>query len=484
MIAARTIAISYALIGWLIVPPLLAQTTQTAKANGPCSAAINAAAGAKVFSKIDCAAIDAKIKAAIKKLEANGAQNTKVDLGQAQAITALKGSDVGQEERIKRLEETIAGYLINAQSPGASGEDVAIASAIERGDATAAARLVRAKADRNIKQAIKQAAQLYLQEARLLATKDVRLAIRAATDSANADPSNFVTWIELSRLHRAAGSLPQARRTAEAALQHVGDDWDRMGAKEALGDIAVVEGQLPAAHRHYQARLAASQAVLADAPDDNYSQREVSVSHNKLGDVAVVQGDLAGARTAYGASLAIRERLVASDPGNTWWQRDLSVSHNKLGDIAVAQGDLAGARTAYGAGQAIRERLAASDPGNAEWQRDLSVSHYKLGDVARAQGDLAGARTAYGASLAIFERLAASDPGNAGWQRDLSVSHEKLGDLAEARGDYVEAVRCYEASRPIAKRLAETLPDHPGFASDFKITERRIVELRARLRAK
>ncbi len=476
MIAARTIAASCALIGWLIAPPLSAQTTQTAKANGPCSAAINAGAGATVFNKINCPAIDAKTKAAIMKLEAKGAQNTKVDRDQAQAITALKGSDAGQEERIKKLEETVAGFLINAQSPGASSEDVAIASAIERGDATAAARLIRAKAGRNIK----QAAQLYLQEAQLLATKDVRLAIRAATDSANADPTNFWTWIELSRLHQAAGSLPQTRRTAEAALQHSTNERERAVAEHELGDIAVVEGKLDAAKRHFQSFLSASQAGAEANPDDVTMQRDLSISHHKLGDVAVAQGDLAGARTAYAASLAIFGRLAASDPGNAVSQRDLSVSHIRLGDVAVAQGDLAGARTAYGASLAIAQRLAASDPGNTGWQRDLSVSHNKLGNIAVAQGDLAGARTAYAASLAIFGRLAASDPGNAVSQRDLFVSHDRMARLAEASGDVAGAIREFAAGEAILVALIARVGDHPGFVRDLANVRGQIAWLRAK----
>ncbi len=478
MIALRTIAVSYALIGWLIAPPLLAQTTQTAKANGACSAAINAGAGATVFNKINCAAIDAKTKAAIKKLEAKGAQNTKVDRDQAQAITALKGSDAGQEERIKKLEETIAGFLINAQSPGASGEDVAIASAIERGDATAAARLIRAKADRNIKQAIKQAAKLYLQEAQLLATKDVRLAIRAATDSANADPTNFVTWIELSRLHQAAGSLPQARRTAEAALQHSTSDRERAVAEHELGDIAVVEGKLDAAKRHFQSFLSASRAGAEASPDDVTMQRDLSVGHNKLGDVARAQGDLVGARAAYGAGLVIRERLAASDPGNAEWQRDLSVSHNRLGDVAVAQGDLAGAHTAYAASLAIFERLAASDPGNAGWQRDLSAIHVRLGDLARSAGDLVGARAGYAAYFTILKRLASSDPGNAEWQRELFVSHDRMARIAKASGDVAGAIREFEAGEAILVALLARVGDHPGFVRDLAQVRREIARLR------
>ena len=359
MIAARTIAVSYALIGWLIAPPLLAQTTQTAKANGPCSAAINAGAGATVFNKINCAAIDAKTKAAIKKLEAKGAQNTKVDRDQAQAITALKRSDESQEQRIKRLEESVAALLIKAQSPSASAEDVNIAFAVERGDAAAA---------------------------RVAYSESLEL---------------------LQRL--------RAQDVESAALQR-----DLSISYERVGDVAFSEGDLAGARRAYSQSLALRQRLAAQDVGNVASQRDLSSSYDRLGDVAVAQGDLAAARTAYNQSLDLRHRLAAMDVGNVASQRDRSISLNKLGDVEVAQGDLAGARTAYAASLGIRERLAASDPGNAGSQRDLFVSKYKLAQVAEASGDVAGAIREYEAGEAILVALIARVGDHPYLARDLA----------------------------------------------------------------
>lgn len=306
----------------------------------------------------------------------------------------------------------------------------------------------------------------------------IAAAIGYYTRATDLDPTDFVTWIELSRLYRDAGSLPSARRTAEWAAQHIGGDWDRIAAEEALGDIALDEGRLTTARRHYEARLDAAQNVLAsDEANPNY-QREVSVSHSRLGDVAEASGDLVEAKAHYGKALAIREPLAASDLGKAVWQRDLSVSHNKLGDVAKTSGDLMEAKEQYGKALAIRLQLAASDVGNTGWQRDLSVSHEKSGDVAVGSGDLAEAKVHFGKALAIRESLAASDVDNAVWQRDLSISHEKLGDIAEAMGDREEAVRRYEASLPIAEALVRDHPDYPLFTKDLAITQRRLAALR------
>jgi tetratricopeptide (TPR) repeat protein len=275
-------------------------------------------------------------------------------------------------------------------------------------------------------------AQRWRDTASIFVLTSITKAISAYARAVDLDPSDFRTWIELSRLHRAAGSLPEARRTAEAALQHVGDDYDRMVAEGELGDVAVAEGQLPLAARHFTSAMQASRAIADAAPDDLNLQRQLSVIHNKLGDVARAQGDLAGARTAYAASLAIAERLAASDPGNAGWQRDLSVSHIKLGDVSEAQGDLAGAHTAYATSLAIAERLAAADPGNAGWQRDLFISHAKFAQFNEASGDVAGAIREFAAGEAILVALIARVGDHPGFARDLA---QVRADIARLRGE-------------------------------------------------
>src|SRR5207302_251871 len=149
----------------------------------------------------------------------------------------------------------------------------------------------------------------------------------------------------------------------------------------------------------------------------------LSVALERLGDLAVAQGDLSAAARHFSASLKIAERLAASDPGNAAWQRDLSVSLEKLGGLAVAQGDLPAAARHFTAYLKIGERLAASDPGNAPWQRDLWVSYYKVADVLERQGQ----PEAGGYWRKAYEILAGMK------QAGLFVSPQDEGSLASLR---------------------------------------------------
>lgn len=403
-----------------------------------------------------------------------------------------------------------------------SAEDRSIAREAVEGDPLAASDRLMAEVETGVAEQAERARQA----ARIAAPFSVAKAITAYARAVELDPADFGTWIELSRLHRAAGSLPLARRTAEAALQHVGDDHDRMVAEGELGDIAVAEGQLSSAVCHYETAMLISKALVEANPDNPNLQRQLSVSHQKLGDVALAEGDLVRAFSTYSAGLAIVRQLVVADPGNATWQSDLSVSHRKLGDVARDKGDVSNARSAYTAGLMIAERLAATEPGNAGrqrdlavshgslgilemeagnldaahkefkailpifkrlvasesgntgWQRDLSVSHNKLGDIALAQGNLAGARCAYDAGLAIAERLAASDPDNATWHLDLYVCHDRMARIAQASGDIAGAIAEFEAGEVILVALIARVGDHPGFARDLANVRGGIVRLR------
>src|SRR4029453_19605467 len=103
------------------------------------------------------------------------------------------------------------------------------------------------------------------------------------------DPGVFSDWLELSRLYKDAGKLPDALRAAKAAA------------------------------------------------DTAQANRDRSVAFHQLGDVQRAQGDLAAALASYRAHHAIAERLALADPGNAEWQRDLSIVHTKIGDVQEAQ---------------------------------------------------------------------------------------------------------------------------------------------------
>jgi tetratricopeptide (TPR) repeat protein len=316
-----------------------------------------------------------KTREGIEHLSRQGVAETNALIAKIDALEQkLLAQNPSQAQQIESF-ATTATDLAGSDN----AEDRSIAREAVEGDPLAASDRLMAEVEVGVAEQAERARQA----ARIAAPFSVAKAITAYARAVELDPSDFCTWIELSRLHRAAGSLPQARRTAEAALQHVGGDWDRMVAENTLGDTAADEGQLATAALHYQAGLIAAQAVLTAAPDDTARQREVSISHERLGDVAREEGDLTSARKGYAASLAIRERLAAADPGNAEWQRDLFISHAKFAQFNEASGDVAGAIHEFEAGEAILVALIARVGDHPGYARDLADVRE---EIARLRG--------------------------------------------------------------------------------------------------
>ena len=295
---------------------------------------------------------------------------------------------------------------------------------------------------------------------------------RQALASGNPITTDHTTRIALPLLQAAVdnGMVSEGHafmQEANAAHIPFRDERQRSRWLESCGNLAVAQGDLAGAMRHFTESKTIRERLAASDPTNAQWQRALSVSLNNLGDLAVAQGDLTGALHHFTESKIISERLATSDPANAPWQRGLSVSLIKLGNIAVAQGDLAGAMRHFTESKTIRERLAASNPANTQWQRDCSVSLDKLGDLAVSQGDLAGALRYFTEDYAIAERLAASDPTNAQWQRDLSVSLIKLGGLAVAQGDLAGAMRHFTESKTIRERLAASDPANAQWQRDL-----------------
>lgn len=287
--------------------------------------------------------------------------------------------------------------------------------------------------------------------------------------------------------------------------------------QERLGDVQVVEGNLPAARAAYIRGFAAAESYLAAAPGDRARQRLFWIAHNKLGDVARTMGDLSAAQEAYAAGLQVIETMVDTDPGDILaqgdlgtnlerigdiardrgdlaaalaayqraldlnsalvkehpeqplWRRNLAVGHRRMADMAMAMGDLAAAEAAFGRARVIVQALADGNPEMLDWQRDISIIESKLGDVARKQGDLGTAQAAYAAALEIARDLAVRDPGNTEWQRDLSISYERLGDVQRDVGDLASARSAYDASLSIRQTLAGRDPANAQWQRDLSV---------------
>jgi tetratricopeptide (TPR) repeat protein len=315
-----------------------------------------------------------------------------------------------------------------------------------------------------------KSAQAHRDAGSILVITDLRAAVSEYLKAVDLDPTNFATWIQLSRLKLLIGDFDQARRCGEQALQHAATEREASVAETELGTLAIVAGDLSEARRRFEAGLNIDKRMAGLEPGNTEWQRDLSISLIKLGDVERDAGDLGAARERYEAGLAIAEDLTVLDPDNTEWQRDLSVSLNKLGEVERDAGDLGAARKRFERSLAIREKLAALEPTNIERQRDLLVSLGKLGVVERSAGDLRAAWERFEAGLAIAEDLTALEPANTEWQRDLSVNLEKLGEVERDAGDLGAAREHFEASLAIREKLTALEPANTEWQRDLSVS--------------
>lgn len=359
-------------------------------------------------------------------------------------------------------------------------------------------------------------AQLWRDTARIKVLTSVKEAIAAYARAVELDPSDFSAWMELSRLQQIAGSLPQAKKSAENGLTTAKCDRDTMVVYGELGNIYFYIGYYDHAKNYYSNALSLANSIYNQSPDDLQILREIGVVNNKLGDIydsldenelqknsyeqailfcngliardinnVIWKRDLAvtynklgdyffnkisnfdGAQICYESALEIAEELVSRDKNNTQWQHDLSMSYERLGRNAMRRKIYDVARINYEKKFEIIKGLAFVDPDNARWQRDLSLSYNSFGDLDRETANFGLAHQAYSDGFAIAQRLAAGDPLNSQWQHDLYASHERLGLVAEDLGDVAGAIREFEAGEAILLALIARVGDNPGFARNL-----------------
>ena len=276
-----------------------------------------------------------------------------------------------------------------------------------------------------------------------------------------------MSYLELGDLERVAGNVAVARDYFEKSLENwqqlPESDWKLQGLGplyNRLGGLEETAGNAAAAREWYEKSLEILKRVADKTPDDNYTQRVLSISYNRLGNLERAAGNAAAAREWYEKALEIAKRLAEQMPNNVQAQRDLSISYNKLGDLEKAAGNAAAAREWYEKDLEISKRLAEQMPDDVGAQRDLSVSYNRLGDLERDAGNAAAAREWYEKALEIAKRLAEQMPDNVDAQRDLSISYERLGDLERDAGNAAGAREWYKKALEIYEKLAKAMPEN------------------------
>jgi tetratricopeptide (TPR) repeat protein len=340
-----------------------------------------------------------------------------------------------------------------------------------------------AEAERVVTERRKMAAHRARDLAVLVRGTDAIKAVKYYQRALRLDPSEPVLWLDYGEAAIATGNRNDARNAFVEAARRAHECGHALVASKATyrqGDMAMEQGNLPAARTLFEAALAIIQPLAVTDPANTELQLALTTSQEKVGALLQSQGNLPAALDSYRASLEAAERLAWADPGNTYLERNLLVLHNRIGDVLRARGNLPEALQNYRDSLEIAKRLTEGDPSNAGWQWALSVAHDSIGDLLRAQGNLPEAVQSYRALLGIAERLVIADPGNVRWQHVLAVSHGKIGSVVEDEGILSAALYNYRAAHDAFNRLANVAPGNSARQRDLALSHGRIARVFAR----
>lgn len=222
---------------------------------------------------------------------------------------------------------------------------------------------------------------------------------------------------------------------------------------------------------------AASDQLVATAPDDPELLRSRAAMFDNFGKAYLAVGDVPSARTAAEKSVEILRRLLVLRPDDPRVEGDVSVPMLTLGDAAMMAGDLAGARRIFADALGLARQGAARAPDDPKARMRIVPPLSKLGDALYELGEVKAAREAYEESLSRVRREVAAQPDDAGLRRDLALALAQLAYVHRENGDFDEARPLYGEAAEISRKLADELPANSLMQSAYSVALTNLGEL-------
>lgn len=250
------------------------------------AAAVYSAAATQAASE---RAMDAQLRAQreeIERLRARGEQSRAM-LAEAQErfIADLAARDRAYAQEIAVFRAAVEDIAATPEGAAAlarfnAGDELGALAVLDQlVDAREQARQTRVNVETAAER--RRVATLAL-EARARGRLDTRAVITRYEEVTRLDPGVHWDWVELGRLYRDAGRLPDARRAAERAAQTAENNRDRSVSLDAVGEVLLAQGDLAGAQARYAESLAIRQALAAADPSSASLQRDVWTSMWRL----------------------------------------------------------------------------------------------------------------------------------------------------------------------------------------------------------
>jgi hypothetical protein len=239
------------------------------------------------------------------------------------------------------------------------------------------------------------------------------------------------------------GSLRARELVVNTALKYLdglageatGDPDLQLELAEAYERVGDVQGGAYASSLRHTAEAALSYGkakriadeLATSASDSARASLIRMAARESLGDIRAVQGDIQGSLKLYSEGQEIGEALARRDPGNLKTLRSLADLYR-----ASAREDQNNPRAIASARKsvAVFERLASAQPDSEEAQADLATAHTELSSALGAGNHFEEALVEERQDVRIHEKLAGAHPLNGRYQHELMDAYEKLGDAA------------------------------------------------------
>lgn len=369
-----------------------------------------------------------------------------------------------QEDLIAQLAAKDSEYAasIRAYREGLSellaDNDPAIVAAFNRyaeGDASALddlqdiTRIIRKSREAGLRArngADQRAIALTFLDAKDKGLKTTMQALAPWQEATRVDPTFFVQWIHISRLHRELGNFSDARFAANEAKKVAYSDRDRSLALDEVGDVAVLEGRLDDARAAYKDGLSLSRQLAAANPSRAAAWRDVGVSLNKVGTVAMRLRQFDDARKAFNEELNLFKNLSSNKLNCLTVWRDISVVRDKIGDLAIQEQRRDDAFKSYSEALKISEKRFECYPNSMQASRDLTTSYNKMGDVTTILQRFDDAKIHYEKALKLADTAFKRNPSDLNILRDLIVTLNNNGDISFEQTRLDDAQRFYESA--------------------------------------
>jgi tetratricopeptide (TPR) repeat protein len=236
----------------------------------------------------------------------------------------------------------------------------------------------------------------------------------------------------------------EAHRTTAALLSAAPDDPDRLfihaqseywlGAYYNNANYYSRDEQYSRAKQHFDAYRSLAGRLMAVAPNDTRSLREIGYAEGNLCSVAYLRMPITADAVGHcRAALTAMDQLLARDPDSNELLMAVANRRSWLASALSDTGQHERASAESAASQTATQQLAARDPDNADYQDMIVASLISTTRINMRAGNRSTARHKLSEARALLVTLRGRDPTNARWLRLDRQVDDLLAELTNSQ---------------------------------------------------